>query len=170
MIAQNITNLTDARYFAAWGVNYISFNIIQNSDFYINEADIKEIKEWVEGPQILLETNALEFDELADGFILDNIYSSLPIVKESFFRTSLSEIQKGLPAGKYIIDVQPDEIDILNDLETGHLDLYINIQNLTIDQIADLSEYGLVVQGGEEEKVGVKSFDELDEVYEYLMD
>ena len=99
IIAQNITNLSDARYFAAWGVEYISFNTIQDSEYHIKDAAIKEIKDWVEGPQCLIEANALEFEDVADGFILSNIYSSLPIVKDTFFRITFDDIIKGLPDG-----------------------------------------------------------------------
>jgi len=173
VIAQNISNLTDARYFAAWGVDYISFNTSTASPYYLDTDKILEIKEWVEGPKILLETNALEIEEIADGFILSNIYSSLPIVKESFFRITFEDIQKGLPNGKYISPLEAGQIDLLNQISSEGLlglDLFFDIANLTIDQISKIENHGLVIQGGEEEKVGVKSYDDLDEIYELLMD
>lgn len=170
IIAQNITNLTDARYFAAWGVNYISFNTIADSDYFINDAAIKEIKDWVEGPECLLEANALEFEDIADGFILSNIYSSLPIVKETFFRISFEDIIKGLPDGKYISPITKEQIDQLANIDYQHLHLYFDIAELEPVDVLRLQNFGLVVQGGEEEKVGLKSYDELDELYELLLD
>jgi len=170
VIAQNIINLSDARYFAAWGVDYISFNTIPDSDYFISNADIQEIKNWVEGPQCLIEANALEFDELADGFILSNIYSSLPIVKDTFFRINFDDILKGLPDGKYISTISKEEIPKLKDLDTQHLHLFFEISNLDLETIPLLQDYGLVVQGGAEEKVGIKSYDQLDDVYDLLMD
>jgi len=170
IIAQNITNLTDARYFAAWGVDYISFNTIGDSEYFVDDATIKEIKDWVEGPQCLLEANALEFEDLADGFILSNIYSSLPIVKETFFRISFEDILKGLPDGKYISPITKEQIDQLSDVDYQHLHLYFDIAELEPSDVLRLENFGLVVQGGEEEKVGLKSYDELDEVYELLLD
>lgn len=170
IIAQNITNLTDARYFAAWGVDYISFNTIGDSEYFVDDATIKEIKDWVEGPQCLLEANALEFEDLADGFILSNIYSSLPIVKETFFRISFEDILKGLPDGKYISPITKEQIDQLSDVDYQHLHLYFDIAELEPVDVLRLENFGLVVQGGEEEKVGLKSYDELDEVYELLLD
>jgi len=163
-------NLTDARYFAAWGVDYISFNTISDSEYYINDASIKEIKDWVEGPQCLLEANALEFEDLADGFILSNIYSSLPIVKETFFRISFEDIIKGLPDGKYISPITKEQIDQLSDVDYQHLHLYFDIAELEPADVLRLKNFGLVVQGGEEEKVGLKSYDELDELYELLLE
>ena len=174
LIAQNITNLTDARYFAAWGVDYISFNTQSGSEFEISLEDIKEIADWIEGPKVLIESNSLEFDEIADGYILDNIYSSLPISKESFFRTSLEEVQKSLPAGNYIIKLNStEELETVRSLNEGvisNINLYLDISDIKLTEKASLGHHGLVIQGGEEEKAGVKSFDELDELYDILMD
>ncbi len=170
IIAQNIMNLTDARYFAAWGVDYISFNTIGDSEFFINDASIREIKDWVEGPQCLLEANALEFEDVADGFILSNIYSSLPIVKETFFRISFDDIVKGLPDGKYISPINKEQIDQLESIDYQHLHLYFDISELEPTDVLRLGNFGIVVQGGEEEKVGLKSYEELDELYELLLD
>ncbi len=173
IIAQNITNLTDARYFAAWGVEYVSFNTIPDSPYFLPVEKIEEIKDWLEGPQVLIETNALEFDELADGLILNSIYSSMPLSKESFFRTDITELEKGLPDGKYII--KPDsieEIARLNAIDKDDLlglGIYIDISDMPITVVHDLNDFGIVVQGGDEEKPGVKSYDDLDELYDLLL-
>jgi len=173
IIAQNITNLTDARYFAAWGVDYLSFNIAPDSPYHIDLDKAKEIIDWVEGPQSLIESNAVEFIEGIDGHILSNIFSSLPLNKEAFFRTPMSEVMRGLPAGKYIIQPTEEQLSDLASLESSKImgcDIYIDAQDLGIAQIEELPEYGLVIQGGAEEKVGVKSFDELDVLYEWLIE
>ena len=173
VIAQNITNLTDARYFAAWGVDYLSFNNIPDSEYHINNEKIAEIKEWVEGPKCLIETQSLDMDEVGDGFILSNIFSSLPIVKESFFRIEFEDIIKGLPGGKYISPINSSQLDSfvkLNKEELLGLDLYFDISNIGFSDLEPIKDYGIVIQGGEEEKVGVKSFEALDELYEILMD
>lgn len=172
VIAQNITNLTDARYFAAWGVDYLSFNISKDSPFFIELSKAQEIIEWVEGPLSLIESNAVEFIEGIDGHILSNIFSSLPLNKEAFFRTPMSEVLRGLPAGKYIIQPNPSEVEALFKLDASKImgcDIFVDAQDLGIAQLEELPEYGLVLQGGAEEKVGVKSFDELDVIYEWLL-
>ncbi len=43
-----------------------------------------------------------------------------------------------------------------------------NIQTSQVEQIISSSFNGIVLRGGAEEKVGFKSFDELDEVFEAL--
>lgn len=174
IIAQNITNLTDARYFAAWGIDYVSFNVIPGSPYEMPPEKITEIKEWLEGPRVLIETQALEFDELGDGLILNNIYSSMPLSQECFFRTTAAELMKGLPGGKYII--KPADKDALRDIvkirvsELQGLSVYLDITDIDVTSKSDIGHFGLVVQGGEEEKPGVKSFDDLDALYELLID
>lgn len=173
IIAQNITNLTDARYFAAWGVEYISFNLEMDSPYYIPWEKAKEIIDWVEGPKALVDAAALEFLEGADGHILSSIYSSLPLNKMAFFRTPIIEFTKGLPSGHYIIKPLSSELDTLKNIAEEKLlgcDIYIDITDLSLDEIKDLPPFGLVVQGGEEEKVGVKSYDDLDLIYDWLLD
>lgn len=174
IIAQNITNLTDARYFAAWGVEYVSFNAIPESEHYLQPEKIKEIKDWLEGPKTLIETNSLEFDELADGLILSTIYSSLPMSKECFYRASFEDLEKSLPEGHYIIKINSsDQLKKLNQLPENHLlglHLYLDITDIKLEDTSLLGDYGLAIQGGEEEQPGVKSFDELDDLYDLLMD
>lgn len=174
VIAQNIINLSDARYFAAWGVDYLSFNTIPNSEFVLEMDKIKEIKDWVEGPLCLIETNALDFNEVADGHILSNIYNSLPLNKEAFYRIDLEEIRKGLPSGKYILKLDSaDTLNALNEIDaaqTQGIELFLDITAISLDDFEKLGTYGIVIQGGEEEKVGVKSYEELDDLYELLMD
>lgn len=172
VIVQNITNLTDARYFAAWGVDYLSYNLHKESPYLITPAAMKEISEWVEGPKTLVESNAVEYMEGVDGNILADAYSSLPLTKEAFFRTTLSEVQKGLPNGHYIIKITDNNLGELQNLPQDKvmgLNLWLDITDLDFSHLAALPEHGLVVQGGEEEKVGVKSFDALDELYEWLL-
>jgi len=43
--ASQITNLTDARYFAAWEVEWLGFNFDEGSAHYIPPVEMKAIKE-----------------------------------------------------------------------------------------------------------------------------
>lgn len=171
VIVQNITNLTDARYFAAWGVDYLSYNMMEGSPYFLTLEKVQEISGWVEGPKTLIETNAIEYLEGVDGNILQDAYSSLPLTKEAFFRTSLSEIEKGMPNGNFILKITEDNLTNLQQLPQEKLlgcQLFLDITDLDFKVLDELPEHGLVIQGGEEEKVGVKSYDELDVLYEWL--
>ena len=172
IIAQNITNLSDARYFAAWGIDYLCFNIIPDSPYFIEQNKVQEIKDWVEGPKTLLESNALEYSDLGDGHVLSNIYQSLPLNKEVFYRIDFKELIKGVPPSKYIVKVSEEDLVASNNLNPTELlgnDLYLDIQDLPLDSFSKWPDWGLVVQGSEEEKVGLKSFDELDNLYDLLL-
>ena len=173
IIVQNITNLTDARYFAAWGVDYLSYNLDPASEYAITMETAMEISGWVEGPKTLIESKSIDYLDGVDGHILDESFSSLPLSKEAFFRTTLDRLQAGLTQGAYILKVDRDNLDAMKALtheeRLGH-DLYMDITDLDFDLLDTLPEGGLVVQGGEEEKVGVKSFDQLDALYEWIQE
>ena len=51
--ASQITNLTDARYFAAWGVEWLGFGLESGQDYFVTTAQMAAIKEWVEGPKMV---------------------------------------------------------------------------------------------------------------------
>ena len=172
VIAQNITNLTDARYFAAWGVEYVSFNFLQDSNSRISYEAAKEIKEWLEGPDCLIESGSLEFDEFGDGYILDSMYSTMPLTKTAFFRIPFSEWEKGLAGGNYIVKIKASDLTELRKLkQEDGIVIYLDVSDLKLDDIKSIPNYwSLAVQGGEEEKVGVKHFDALDELYDFLID
>jgi phosphoribosylanthranilate isomerase len=55
--ASSITNLTDARYFAAWEVEWLGFNLEAGSEDYIEPKNMNAIKEWVDGVKIVGEFN-----------------------------------------------------------------------------------------------------------------
>ncbi len=53
VFAGHITNLTDARYFAARGAQYLSFDLDEEMDTFISPQQLAAIKEWVSGPKIV---------------------------------------------------------------------------------------------------------------------
>ena len=62
VIAVDVINLTDARYFAARGVDFLLFDLD-----HVHMDDLLEIVEWVQGPQILIlvsEKSAEKIDEI----------------------------------------------------------------------------------------------------------
>lgn len=184
VIAAEVENLTDARYFAAWGVDYISFDL-QND--LLDTSTIKEIIDWIEGPQyyghltnVTIESDTLEkYNQLGlRGLIInpfietDRVHPiSQHIYREVLFGESLSELSEEL----LIIKLEQDF-----DMETHIEPLKLIAQNneLYIDGIYSVDQLdtiltrvnprGIVLRGGAEEKVGFKSFDVLDELFEYL--
>lgn len=205
--ASQITNLTDARYFAAWEVEWLGFNFDQGSDHYISPLSMKAIKEWVEGVQTvgefsfasaedindaikLLELDAVQVGMFVDEQIVEEIKGA-PIIKEVVISPEVDEVslknhlEKYAPHVTYFLlsfekngttwEMLKDNksqigIELLHQLCSQYkIILSINISPDAMEDILAIPDlYALNVKGGEEEKVGVKSFDELDEIFEAL--
>jgi len=108
VIAAYISNLTDARYFAARGVDHLLYDLDQ-----ISVAQIIEIQEWVSGPTALL--LFVPFFELTSGGI---------------------------------------EFDGMN---------YVDFVSHNGSE-----SQGVILMGGDEERLGIKSYDDLDEILDQL--
>ncbi len=68
IIATGITTLDEARYFAAMGADWIGFDAIQ-----LNAVKIKTIGDWVVGPKMFIEMQAVQED------LLFEISSKMPL-------------------------------------------------------------------------------------------
>ena len=87
--ASDITSLTDARYFAAKEVEWLSFNFTEGVVGYIQPMKARAIFEWVEGVKIVGEFNSMTADEI-------NFYTegwSLQAVQVGHF-TPIEEVLK----------------------------------------------------------------------------
>jgi phosphoribosylanthranilate isomerase len=198
----SITNLTDARYFAAKEVTYLGFNLEVGTENYLDPIYMKAIKEWVEGPKIVGEfrnsspetvLEAAQFyglDAVQVPFswtyeqleILENLDVLLEITPLEILRLDLSNINSFHHyRGDYTIiaDFSQDNQswnNLKKQLEL--LKLVKKIPNLLIDldfSAQDLPEILEIVQplgfcliGGDEERVGVKSFDDIDAIFDVL--
>ena len=177
IIASNIRNLTDARYFAAWMVDYMSFDISANTQSFIGPENITEIINWLEGPSFI--GNFSDHDNLE--FILENvkqlnlkgiITNQNEIVEqwnfdegELFYVTPHFELVKNLDSK---IITTPKSVDSF--INAGH-EVYIDSQYFDLELLENLGKRtGLCLEGGEEIKTGLKSFDELDDILEFLAD
>ena len=179
----HITNLTDARYFAAWGVDYFGYDINPDSEFFVSPPVVKEISGWIEGPHTVLEVSgaaddlwiANYQDALGNVFIqAEKHFNELPLILEI---TELREIERVNGSGiKHIVfvsvlpwnDQDKSNISILSkeDFEV-YYDAPFEVAD--IDEILSCGFTGFVLRGGEEERVGVKSYEDLDEIFEALM-
>lgn len=177
IIASNIKNLTDARYFAAWMVDFMSFDISANSQEFIGPDNITEIINWLEGPEFI----GNFCDHIDIEFILDN----LKALKLSGIITNQKSIVDhwDFTQGKlfYVVEsfeqVQNLDTRILCSpqeanryINSGH-EVYIASKYFDLELLEDAkSRAGLCLEGGEEIKTGLKSFDELDDIFEFLAD
>lgn len=203
--ASNISNLTDARYYAAWYVDWLGFDL-RSAENTLSLAEVKAIKEWIEGPVIVGEMDLLDFDkakEIINFLELEAIQVGMyapiaqlqslqdyTIIKEVIIESDMKASDLEAHLGEYfdvvsyfLLDFEKNGIDwqqIKKDTsfstafikalcQRQNILLSINCKPTEIEEILDsVQPYGLSVRGGIEEKVGFKSFDEVDEIFEIL--
>ncbi len=199
--ASSIANLTDARYFAAWGVDWLGFDLQT-----ISVEDVKTMKDWLEGPVFVGEFGVQDeqrMEEIVSFLGLDaiqiNMFATPPhflkqeeiqLFQEIVIETTTNEdnIQSILTTNEslvdtFIIDLSKNAFswnDIINGTVLGldTLNEWCKNFNILLDidqkaanwmQILEQSHaIGFSVKGGEEEKVGYKSFDAIDNLFEAL--
>jgi len=186
IIATDITNLTDARYFAAWGVDMLCYNIDPDTEGSLTTHQFKEITEWVEGPTTGIKIAGLAIPETmsSDGLDIKSVIISpfidkadLPTSVENIYR--ICTIEEGwqddnkliLTLSKAVDHLSKNEISQIKSISIDkevYLDGIFKASDLT--NIESFGVTGIILKGGDEEKVGYKSFDELDEVLEALFE
>jgi len=201
-----ITNLTDARYFAAWDVEWLGFCLDPGSAEYISPATVKAIKEWVEGPQVIGEFGLQTTDEILSAISLLDLqaiqlhpFSPVAEIKAAvdipLFQELVPEIPQSLEEllihcknhsadiDYFVLNCSKNNVRWTEISESPYLNTLKQICEdypviLDIPSTPDelntildsLRLWGLNIKGGEEEKVGFKSFDEVDDIFEALED
>jgi|AntRauTorckE5430_2_1112549.scaffolds.fasta_scaffold13593_2 phosphoribosylanthranilate isomerase len=203
--ASAVTNLTDARYFAAWEVEWLGFNLDAGSADYIPPSNMEAIREWVDGVKILGEFNLQPADEIlsaVDTLNLDAVQvgmftdlqtikalheAEVPVIQEMVVQdlSELSAIETQIKANEdqvqYFVldfsknsirwaDIQSNALSKLQELsDEFSILLSVDFPAGQIESVLEATAVaGISVRGGEEEKVGYKSFDELDDLFETL--
>ena len=203
--ASAVTNLTDARYFAAREVEWLGFNFNLGDDTYIAPQEMKAIKEWVDGVKVVGEFGLQDLENIIDAVKL----LELDAVQLGAFSTTedlqvlhqqnitlLKEVVIAAPIEWGTIEQQLEEQSTF--VEYFLLDFsksgikWGDMDESAVQQLQALSKKypilvsiggnasafeamldvtaieGISVQGGEEEKVGYKSFDDLDDLFDVL--
>ncbi len=176
IIANEITNLTDARYFAAMGVDWIGFDMGLNSPLSIEH--VMAFADWVEGPEFFLDVRGKSEDQIAEmlgnfqaaGLLIDEGVS-LPHYAGKVIRAQEQGVSGNSPTDILICTIEcwqergqgsnlaeAEEVWVVIDNVAEHDNL-----KAATDMIS-----GIVVSGGDEQKVGLKSYDDLDELIEHI--
>ena len=207
--ASSITNLTDARYFAAMGVEWLGFNLNPQNGSVISAASIHEIEGWVEGVQIVAEYGREHWDKIRES-VLEVIPNVIQVGENCGIQEMLELPPSVQVIREFIIDKETSAEQLIEEMENldGHVMAFafnfmgnsltwdhlvkgIPFSVSTLEEITarfpvilevDLdvpglkaclslsSLEGITLKGGEEEKTGFKSFEELDELFDVLMD
>lgn len=198
--ASSITNLTDARYFAAKEVHFLGFNLEEGTPSYLDPMYMKAIREWVAGPKIVgefLNASPAYAAEAAGFFGLDAVQlnavghlnelhqlagvETILRIDASLEREVLEPLFRGgsAYADFFLLDCSalPDWADRLFEQKNWWNELFalkptILQADFTPEHLPSLMNDfklgGLSLIGGAEEQIGVKSFDELDEIFELM--
>lgn len=223
VLASGITHLTDARYFAAWEVEYLAFPVGEGVAEGISWEYFHALREWVEVPAIAAELGTIDDAEawaaklkeervdhalvshpapadaaktFADAGIkmllhvpvegyqtADDVEETLEDTGDNHPGKRHEERRDTGDAGAVVLDFEQGGIT-LADLEAGHpfglaeLDTllkkhpcFLQIGLGETDPITFKNAHplaGYAVRGSSEEKVGYKSFDDLDDLFEGL--
>lgn len=208
LLASGITHLTDARYFAAWEVDYLAFPVGAANPEAISWDYLNALREWVAGPAIVAELGAvddldawiplLREHRIDHALVLHPAPASAPEKLTAAGITTILEVNvqgyhdasnvaeamdEGGNAGAMLLDFERGGIT-LDDLRAGHpfglseLDgllrkrpclLRIDLGDADAKAFSETHPLaGYAVRGSAEEKVGYKSFDELDGLLEAL--
>jgi phosphoribosylanthranilate isomerase len=187
--AADITNLTDARYFAAMGADYLGFHCDEGHPSFIAKAKIREIMDWVEGPQGILFFSGWQDINIMEsllnitgctGLHVGLAYTLHHVQSPILFRDALPDMVSNFDSAKDLnivirmgtefLSDNPDEVSQLYKLCREYscfLDFGQLPENL-LPLLEEIQPSGIVLRGGAEEKTGVKSFDYLDALFDTL--
>jgi phosphoribosylanthranilate isomerase len=180
IFAADVGNLSDARYFAALGADFLSFDLSPFSEEKWQKA--MAMAEWIDGPKLVIPLSLTEKMNHVGNYALlfDTPDQKAPFPNtDVFFTITLDSLSDNLPAnsftnGSLIVSGNVEDLEqkgaALKNIclrMPVYLDLSTRTENLT-DLIIDLKPEGVVVRGGQEEKPGFKSFDELDTLFDQL--
>jgi phosphoribosylanthranilate isomerase len=187
----NVTNLSDARYAAAAGIDYLGFCFDTKNPNYIPPVRAKEMIEWTTGSHIVAEFGDQSMDEvrtISEALQVDAIEVNnhlLPDELKELDRAIIKKIDlaafdrdglhKEFDAYKNVADVfhlyssaeQFDENILLALCQQYKIIWGLPVTTGTILRIIDtFNPYAIHISGGIEEKTGIRDFDELNELIE----
>jgi len=194
--ASGITHLTDARYFAAQGVKWMGFDTVVQGSLEQDIQRVMAIREWIDGVDLIGEFKNQGVPEILywvnevglDGIQIDNSFPEGDIIqlpKGLFIIVKITSPIFTDPqilinqfkefesiADCFLIEVNQENINHreLKALSVNYPILYEwNAPSELLPKFfQEVSSYGLSLRGSNEEKIGFKSFEELDEIFEEL--
>lgn len=203
----SVANLTDARYFAARGVDWLGFDFHHGTATALSPATALAIKEWVEGAGFIGAFDWADADEILQVVqrvglqgvevgkftpapILETLSSQLPVFREIVveYDSSVADYFESIESVEPFVYAT-----VLNFNKNGlEWDTLQRQGRFSIQALQELCErfpiliamqispetlptfieavqpFGLVIEGGVEEKVGVKTFDDYDNWFDAL--
>lgn len=189
----SITNLSDARFCAGFGVDLLGFDINPSSENYISIEQANEIMGWVAGPAFVAEFGEMSVSEILKlqeenkfPFVQVDLIETADELKtrghqvilhvEIISNASLKELSKAI-SNEYtqiIVSCKTPELipAIEETLATGSETPLIKSYDVELSQLDHIIQVqpfsGIELKGSQEEKPGFKEYDELADILEAL--
>jgi phosphoribosylanthranilate isomerase len=187
VILSHVTNLSDARYAAGMGVNYIGFAVDPENRRYVTATEAKTISDWLSGVSIIAETGTSLPAELQDykySLVQTSNSTLIPELEKPILQLELNEINvaeianllanHAAAVGFFILSVDGEQLSALQE----QLLIFCNDYAIYIDTAFDGENLGLVIEGikplgiviygSNEEKPGLSSYDGIADILEQL--
>lgn len=184
VILSHVTNLSDARYAAGMGVDFIGFSINPASKYFVTDKDVNTIRDWLSGVGIIGEV--IEKND-ADNYKIDyeqiNSVDNLngfdhPILKIKVDDSNISSIEAILSnhahqVSFFILDLEGLEwSQYSSDLKTvcSNNPCYLSAEFTpdNIDHYLSLKPKGIVLYGSQETKPGLSNYEGIADILEVL--
>lgn len=182
----SVNNLTDARFGAAEGVEWIGFSFDTTNPLYISPVQAEAIIGWLAGPQPVAEFAAsqslneiedivrlLGFDwiQLAEPDMLHYFEGSdIQVILELDATAQGFEQYMQTPSAVVkVFLVKNCPLSQMAALKEKYPNILFDVEGLNqsdLEQLKQLSPYGINISGGFETAPGIRDFDEMNTVFE----
>ena len=173
LMVRNITHLTDARYFAAMEVDWMSIHLNTMPSSF---SEWHTMKDWIEGVKFAAEIPADDemllaktiIDAKPDGIILNQLtFPDVPQSIQMFYETDADDILNLAGEAFYIIPYQPDLLisGRILQLPPNKIFLQTSWSLYQLTQLLDAGyQGGICLMGGDEEATGVRDYGLMDDL------
>lgn len=194
----SVKSLTDGRYFAAMGAEWMGFSFIEKNARFIEPTEAKEIMDWLSGPRFLGEfansdiekinriseqtglkciqiTHPLDLSKLSNQ--IESLIQKIEVTEYNFESLSVMMDEQRNWTSQFVLDftAYPSEKllkqqSLITDLcEDFPVFLKMNFSPQNILEVLEKSQpFGIEILGGEELSTGLQSFEEVDEILELI--
>ena len=184
IFVSSVNNLSDARYCAGMGVTWMGFSSLELDDLF-TETELNGLIQWVEGVKTVFERRSNksvseEFIQQFDFQLFTEETKNKVITQEHFLEVryegnGFSDLESK-DATEIIILVsdqkelsEKDKTFLVEFCKNNKVILGFGIELKNLDWIEkELKPVGILLKGGKEIRPGLKNFDEMAEILEYL--
>ena len=175
-----ITNLSDARFAAGMGVEYLSFNMNETHEDFIGLNDFTAITAWLHGPKFVGEfQKGTSIDEIlakVKEFELENVLVRdaaliLALKAQGLFVIQLEEGVHSVPekVGDILVLELANGVDALSIEAPDDTFLGTGVSPKNANEVLDNSSFtGIALKGSEEIRTGFVDLDEMAEILETI--